>query len=115
MRYANLIFVVLTSCYLATEDDASRARARGEFDADCFASRASPDGCARDLSTLDAEVVCTDTGDEICDGVDNDCNGEADDGLEEILCCWWSTVYVGWCEDGRIVGCGWCQGASDGG
>ena len=27
---------------------------------------------------------------------------------EELPCCSWSDLYIGTCEDGRLVGCGWC-------
>ena len=43
---------------------------------------------------------------EECNGLDDDCDGVVDD--FEVYCCSWSELYVGRCEDGRVVGCGWC-------
>ncbi len=33
------------------------------------------------------QVVCVDTGAEICDGIDNDCDGEIDEGTDEVVDC----------------------------
>jgi MYXO-CTERM domain-containing protein len=52
----------------------------------CSASKCQFKGCQAGYWDLDAdqtcEYACTPTGGEICDNVDNDCNGKIDDGLK---------------------------------
>ena len=56
---------------------------------DCSGRRCGDDGCGGSCGTCELGWTCDDdgkcgceaSGDEVCDGVDNDCNGVADDGF----------------------------------
>ena len=83
----------LESCFTDLDDDCDGQVNEG-FDADndgfqsAALSQARDDGfqaCGTDCDDTNAEINPTAT--EVCDGIDNDCDGEVDDGLETLGDC----------------------------
>jgi Putative metal-binding motif len=54
---------------------------------------------------LEVEDPCSATGSEVCDGIDNDCNGRVDDGIEPVQCGTLGCVTTVACEDGFMPTC----------
>jgi formylglycine-generating enzyme required for sulfatase activity len=93
----------------------------------CAQGKCALGSCTKGFSDLDGspangcEYFCTFTGDEICDGKDNDCNGGVDEGCScsdgATKSCYGgdpATIYVGQCKGGTAVCSGGSWGACEG-
>ncbi|MCA9546863.1 MAG: thrombospondin type 3 repeat-containing protein, partial [Myxococcales bacterium] len=98
----------------APREDALPAPDRGT--ADAGTDRGAPDQAPADMAPAeDAARVCTATGDEICDGQDNDCDGRTDEGITRR--CWQGpggTLGFGVCQAGQETCVDGAWGACEG-
>ena len=69
-----------------------------------------PPGCAtNDDDCNDAVAAVNPDADEVCDTVDNDCDGDTDSGVCSGLGCCWNDACVGVCGTARTGSAGTCE------
>lgn len=105
MRTAGLAMVVLMAPFSGCHRDL------GTGSSDAGPDLANPAlGLVRTDAGFEVSANCKPSGPEVCDGVDNDCDGVADEGFE--LACRACPDGASGCTEARLIGAGWRVGTA---